>query len=271
MRPAFVVIGAPRCGTTWLFQTLRTHPELDVVNEAHVFNSPRFATEAPALAERGLGPRRLGDITPNYFVSEEAPRRIADVLGADTLLVLCVREPVARAFSHYRFRRQRGIERRSFEQLVQEAIRGQPDSPIITASYYGSNTARFLDVFDRQRLLVVELDSPSSSPGEALGEICRHLRVGEQEWETQSSGARTNAARDYRITAAAKILNPAERWSRQRSRLVKAPVGLAIRAMETTPAPIPARAAELLQRHLSPEMRMFRDVTGYDAAWARQF
>src|SRR5687767_5184377 len=103
----FVVIGAPRAGTNWLYRSLDAHPSLHVIHEAHLFNSPDFADPLDRARKDVAPSTAFGNITPNYFVAEDVPVRIAGSLGVSTRLILCVRDPVARAFSHSRFRRQR--------------------------------------------------------------------------------------------------------------------------------------------------------------------
>ena len=101
--PKFLGIGAPKAGTTWLHHNLAAHPDLYLPpeKELHYFTvalhrgmrwySSRF---------EDAGARIPGEITPGYIALNQ--RRIALVrdLMPDCRLILIMRNPVDRAWSH---------------------------------------------------------------------------------------------------------------------------------------------------------------------------
>ncbi len=117
--PTFLVIGAQKCGTTWLESNLGAHPEVGTPahKELHFFDkADRFARGKEWYEEQfpaGSGLRARGEFTPNYFwipaTDEEAaesgqlpdiPQRIRG-LYPDIHLIVILRDPVARAISAY--------------------------------------------------------------------------------------------------------------------------------------------------------------------------
>jgi hypothetical protein len=103
--PDFVVIGGPKCGTHWLNECLREHPEVYLTPDVHeIFFFDRYFDRGPqwyAHYFRGhAGERRVGDVTPTYLASALAAQRLSDLLPDATLLV-CLRNPIERAWSHY--------------------------------------------------------------------------------------------------------------------------------------------------------------------------
>jgi hypothetical protein len=130
MRPGFLVVGAQRCGTTSLFRQLRAHPSVltsRLVKGAHYFDvhhdrpwswyMGHFPLRASA-AVLGRGSRVLtGEASPYYLFHPLAPERIARALP-EVRLIAIVRDPVARAWSHYQHEVARGFETRPFGEAL---------------------------------------------------------------------------------------------------------------------------------------------------------
>lgn len=166
--PNFLIIGAEKAATTWLARSLAEHPEVFVPPEKELFFfSSRF--------DRGLdwyaghfrewsGEPRVGEATPVYLSHPDAPSRIRETLGEIDLLV-SLRHPVDRAYSAY------------WHNLRQGRI--SPDSPfraaleadaweIRTRGLYGMHLARYLALFPRDRLHVLEYDRIQANPAREL-------------------------------------------------------------------------------------------------------
>jgi hypothetical protein len=103
--PDFVVIGAPKCGTHWLNECLREHPEVYLTPDVHeIFFFDRYfdrGVEWYARYFRGHGGQpRVGDVTPTYLAHPLAAERLHQVLPRATLFV-SLRNPIQRAWSKY--------------------------------------------------------------------------------------------------------------------------------------------------------------------------
>jgi len=103
--PDFLVIGAPKCGTHWLNECLREHPQVYLTPDVHeIFFFDRYfdrGVEWYARYFRGYGgQRRVGDVTPTYLAHPLAAERVRQVLPRATLLV-SLRNPIQRAWSKY--------------------------------------------------------------------------------------------------------------------------------------------------------------------------
>jgi hypothetical protein len=109
MRVGFLVVGAQKAGTTALHEFLSVHPEIGMpaTKELHWFDDD--ANFGPGASERGYharfparsGLRILGEATPAYAYVPAAVPRIHRYCPA-MKLVLILRDPIERAFSHYR-------------------------------------------------------------------------------------------------------------------------------------------------------------------------
>jgi hypothetical protein len=130
MLPDMIIIGAMKCGTTSLFRYLAEHPDFfpPITKEIHFFDSKynqgldwyrrRFPTKVRKLACRLRGRRIItGEASPYYMFHPHAMRRIASVLPKVKLIVL-LRNPVDRAYSHYHYEVKHGREQLTFEQAL---------------------------------------------------------------------------------------------------------------------------------------------------------
>src|SRR5689334_25080325 len=102
--PNFVVIGAPKAGTTALSRYLGDHRDGFVAaqKEVHYFDRDHLFSRGvewyEAQFEGAGGVRAVGDATPGYMYSREAIDRMAALLP-DVRLIATLRNPVDRAYS----------------------------------------------------------------------------------------------------------------------------------------------------------------------------
>lgn len=186
--PDFLIIGAQKAGTTALFKYLAMHPGVapSFPKEVHYYNKfyckgphwyrKHFPTNLYRWTSERIYARRVltGEATPSYLLHPHAPRRISkDVPHARIIVML--RNPVARAFSHY----QHETRHQSRESLpFSEAVRTEeerigedwrrllsdedslfPDN-ISWHSYklrghYYEQVKRWFDHFDRSQFLIL--------------------------------------------------------------------------------------------------------------------
>jgi len=138
----FLVIGAQRCGTTWLRQQLECHPDIAMARPARpepkVFLADLDADQDHAWYVRTwFGHARpgqvLGEKSTSYLDRPDAIPRIQALLG-EARLVVQLRDPVARAVSHWRFSSESGLEQRPLEEALSANLEGPlPWDPGVTS------------------------------------------------------------------------------------------------------------------------------------------
>ncbi|MGH3362919.1 MAG: sulfotransferase family protein, partial [Nocardioides sp.] len=139
----FLVIGAQRCGTTYLHGLLAEHPEIAMARagspEPKVFLSDdvldggieKYVAEWFAHAGDA---RLLGEKSTSYLESPAAIARVQAVLGAPPLVVQ-LRDPIARAVSGWRFSTDNGLEDRPLADALAENLEGpRPWDPTQTST-----------------------------------------------------------------------------------------------------------------------------------------
>jgi hypothetical protein len=205
-RPDFLVIGAPKAGTTALHAALAQHPQ--------VFTStpkePKYwlCDDAPPPAWRGPGdahsqqewiwrrheyeqlftpaqPHQVrGESTPFYLWSRGAHRRLADSLP-DVRLIAVVRDPLDRAYSNWMHLWSDGLEPeadfvRAFERQDQRVAAGwAPFWRYRELGLYGDQLEHLYQHVDRDRVLVLRYRDVIDDPGATIDRACRFLGISE--------------------------------------------------------------------------------------------
>lgn len=119
--PDAVILGAQKCGTTSLHYYLVQHPGVTAPlrKEVHYFDANFERGEGWYRAHFGPtdAPGVNLDSSPYYLFHPVVPQRLRDLLPQARLIVL-LRDPVRRAYSHYWHERDKGREKLSFEDAI---------------------------------------------------------------------------------------------------------------------------------------------------------
>jgi hypothetical protein len=176
--PNFLVIGAQRAGTSLLHQILLMHPDVYVPvqrKEVHYFDRyfergvDWYRAYFPAGDEAGRY-RAIGEITPDYLATAEAPARIHSLLP-DCRLVAILRNPVDRVYSWYQHARRSRNERRNLPTFLKE------EPAALRAGLYHRHLRRYLALFPSHALLVLVYEELLRDPGRELGRLTGFLGV----------------------------------------------------------------------------------------------
>jgi len=208
--PDFLIIGAPKCGTTSLAHTLSEHPEVYIppIKEIGFFANEEYWGKgvewyASYFEERGTEVK-VGEATPYYLQSPKAPRRIFAVCP-EARLIAIVRNPVERARSHYWYRRWYGNEHRNVKEAFNEEIEKYPyvenDDYIIPPGLYAKHLKRYTKVFDKERIYVTSLRRLTNHPKKAIQRLQKHIGIEYQDLaishKNKSSVPRSRSYRDF--------------------------------------------------------------------------
>ncbi|WP_426050877.1 sulfotransferase domain-containing protein [Brevundimonas sp. SL161] len=194
-RVAFLIAGVQKGGTTALFDYLAEHPwlSLPACKEAHFFDdetnvdwsAPDY-TPYHALFENSRPGAILGEATPIYVYWPNSLERIADYNPAMGLILL-FRDPVERAWSHWRMETARGAETRDFSWCIREGRRRvtQSVTPVgahrvhsyVERGFYGAQMTRVLHLFPRHQILCLRSDTLRDAPDHILRQVCDFLHA----------------------------------------------------------------------------------------------
>jgi hypothetical protein len=276
--PDFLVIGAPKAGTTALHAALARHPGLfmSAVKEPKFFLSdgppPVKGGPGDALTYREHIWRRpeyealfdpappgtlRGESTPLYLYDRAAMRRIRQVLPGARLIVV-VRDPVERAHSNWTHLWSAGLE------PVGDFVRacGEEERRIAAgwASFwhytglgrYGEQLEYLFTLFPREQVLVLRYRKMVDEPAQTLDRICAFLGV---EPGVLADIPRQNVTSHPEPTLGHRTLSLAQRAGSAVGSVIPAELGAA-------PGAHPAVRA----RHQAPRERARRELPRLDHA-----
>lgn len=201
----FIIAGVQKGGTTALFDYLRDMPDIALPDEKelHFFDDEARDWAAPTSDDyhaRFPDPagRPCGEATPIYAYWPNSLERIAAYNPAMRLIVV-MRDPVQRAWSHWRMEYARGVETGRFADCIrqgrQRLFASEPwgfhrEFSYVERGFYGEQAERLLALFPAEQLLFLRSDALRADPGESLGRVRAFLGLGP---------APTPAARDVHV------------------------------------------------------------------------
>ena len=210
--PDFIVAGAPRSGTSWLYALARRHPQIAMaepmtpepkfflVDELWQLGIDYYSTKWFELPARRPGIR--GKEHQLSGIAEVAERIHHALPGVK--LVFLLRNPVDRAYSNYLWSRQNGLETETFERaLVLEEQRERDLAPRLryarphayfSRGLYAEHLGRFYDRFSREQILVLRYEDVRRRPEDIAAAFHRFVGVAEMPALARDLGS-VNAAR----------------------------------------------------------------------------
>lgn len=172
--PDFVVIGAPKCGTTFFYHLLTQHPHVEpsAFKELHFFDllfeeGTEWYRHCFLPPQQKNGRRTItGECTPSYLFHPHAPERMAGVIPKARLIAL-LRNPVDRTYSAYHHRAKNRDELPSFEETVETNL-AAPNWGILSQSIYVDHLLRWSEFFDEEQMLVLRSEDFFARPQETI-------------------------------------------------------------------------------------------------------
>jgi Sulfotransferase family len=192
--PNFFIVGAAKAGTTSLYAGLREHPEvfMSYPKEPHHFTQVNPPHQLRWHFEGYTDPHRylrlfagsdsfkaVGEASTSYLWHPQVARRIRkQVPGAR--IIISLRDPVERAYSHYLMHVREGIQSLRFYDALVEDMKRTDEAWAISHFYvgkgcYAKQVRRYLEVFGRDRVKIVLFDDLKRDPGAKMREVVRFL------------------------------------------------------------------------------------------------
>jgi hypothetical protein len=197
-----------RCGTTSLYRYLIAHPLVGAPRRKEISFFDRHydrglswyrryfpGAVARAYAQARHGGRLLtGEGTPTYLFHPHVPARAAEALPSARIVVL-LRDPVERAYSHYHHELRRGYETLSFEEALaheRERIGAEAERVLRDPSYesdafghfsylargrYAEQLERWFACFPREQVLVLRSEDLFTATAETYSSVLEFLAL----------------------------------------------------------------------------------------------
>ncbi|WP_099025096.1 sulfotransferase domain-containing protein [Mycolicibacterium palauense] len=220
-KPNFVIIGAQKAGTTSLYSYLTRHPDIKPAlrKEVHFFDLHYSRGLNWYLGHFPTSRSQYyitGEATPYYLFHPDAPRRMHDLLPEAKIIVI-LRNPVARAYSHYNHALKLGLEDLSFADAVARELRlARSHSPpildltdpylhqhnsYISRGLYSVQLERWLAYYPREQFLVLKSEHLFSDPATSVTQSIDFLGLRPEGRSAQGFTAMNANAYSHEIPA----------------------------------------------------------------------
>ena len=166
----FFIVGAPKPGTTSLYHYLNEHPDIDMSSQ----KEPDFFSDR-SLQKQNLyyGKKRIdtldkyhslfkrhnitlrGEASVSYLFYEDVPQRIIKY-NPNAKIIIMLRNPIERAFSHYLMDYRLGLVSESFETIIKSKLKSSDNNlfyqQYILVSEYALQVKRYLSAFPKKNI-----------------------------------------------------------------------------------------------------------------------
>jgi hypothetical protein len=194
--PTFLIIGAMRAGTTTLYNHLRAHPDVFMpdLKEPNYFGrhwdrgiewyEGLFAPAGSALAR--------GEASAGYTHAAKDPEAAARIASTipDARFIYLLRHPIERLVSQFHYVTMNGQGGGDIDRAVLR-------DPFLTRSMYAFQIEKYLEHFDRDRLLVLTTDELRERPDETLARAFAFIDV-DASWKPLQVGVALHRREDVR-------------------------------------------------------------------------
>lgn len=198
----FFIAGVQKGGTTALDGYLRRHSRIQMaaVKEVHFFDNEALAWPDPDYERLRMAfdwsrPDVVrGEATPVYIYWPHALDRLHRY-NSKARIIVGLRHPAFRAYSHWRMETKRGDEALSFGEAIREPARRRvAEAPngahrvhsYVERGFYAGQIERLLALFPRQQVLFFRTDTLWTDPAGLLGRI--HDFIGGERQPVRDSG-----------------------------------------------------------------------------------
>jgi len=192
-RVDFVICGTQKGGTTALDQYLRGHNQVCMAEkkEVHFFNEDKYFIDGvdsyPTYHSHFSPSKRhklMGEASPVYMYWDKVPKRIFDY-NPNMKLIVLLRNPTERAYSHWNMMRLNGDEELPFlDAIRQEKVRCSEKGSLhhrlysyIDRGFYLKQLRRLWKYFPKNNILIIRSDWLKNNPEAILQNVTDFLNI----------------------------------------------------------------------------------------------
>lgn len=196
LKPSFFIVGVPKAGTTALHDYLSRHPQVamsedkepnyfswkEIEEQQLYYRKKNVKSEEEYLHLFNTNPNAIiaGEASISYLFYHESANRIK-AFQPNAKIIISLREPVARAVSHYQMDYSLGLVREDLETIWKQG-RAHKNTGIFFQQYfqlseYYPQIENYLKVFSKDQLLIFLHNSLKEDPQNCLKRLCSFLHI----------------------------------------------------------------------------------------------
>ncbi|WP_299290914.1 sulfotransferase [Nitrosopumilus sp.] len=197
--PNFFIVGAMRAGTTSLYEYLKKSKfvYLPSIKEPNYFTSavdPKQLLTKPIKDEKKYlelfknvkNEKVIGDSSPTYLWDPKSAEMIYKKIP-NAKIIIILRNPIERAFSHYLMLFGRGMTKLSFEQVIKESLMVSGDNfegRVISGGFYFKQIKRYLDTFPKNQNKIIIFEEFANNTKKSVQDVLNFLEIDDSPHES---------------------------------------------------------------------------------------
>jgi sulfotransferase family protein len=183
--PTFIGIGGMKCGTTWLSECLRYHPEvfMSIPKELHFFglesNWNKGIDWYLGHFKESQGYKAIGEFSTSYLQDPLCADRIQSIIGQVKIMVL-LRNPIGRFISHYKHLIRGGkLRKREYHVLDIDALHKATSlyPQLISKGQYCDSLKIYIEKFGFKNICIVIKDDMDKNHEHEIRKVYEFLGV----------------------------------------------------------------------------------------------
>ena len=195
MKVDFFIVGAPKAGTTSLYHYLHEHPQVEMSSQ----KEPDYFSDK-AIHEQGIyyTKKRVntlykyeslfvqkesvvyGEASVSYLFYDNVAKDIKKY-NPNAKIIIMLRNPAERAFSHYLMDYRLGLISDSFENIITKKSKHKNThlfyQQYILVSKYANQIQRYLNFFEKDNILFIDYEDFRINVSGTVNEVCNFLDI----------------------------------------------------------------------------------------------
>ena len=195
MKVDFFIVGAPKSGTTSLYHYLSEHPQVEMSSQ----KEPDYFSDK-AIHEQGMyyAKNRIntldkydslfvqkesvvyGEASVSYLFYENVAEDIKKY-NPNAKIIIMLRDPIERAFSHYLMDYRLGLISDSFENVLAKISKHKNAhlfyQQYIEVSKYAKQIQRYLDFFKKENILFIDYEDFKKNVSKTVDQVYNFLNI----------------------------------------------------------------------------------------------
>ena len=195
MKVDFFIAGAPKSGTTSLYHYLSHHNEVEMssIKEPDFFSSSSLKEKGTYYGKRAIenleqyhklftNQQNLikGEASVSYLYYKDVASKIKKY-NANAKVIIILRNPVERAFSHYLMDYRLGLVSEKFEDIIHKKTKHKNAllyfQQYLSVGEYYQQIERYVKVFSSDKLLIINYDDFKNNLLNTFKHICLFLKI----------------------------------------------------------------------------------------------
>lgn len=203
--PNFFIVGAPKCGSTALYNYLKQHPEvfMSTPKELNYFTYNELNAQNLYYSDIRISNREsylkifsrakdyhkvVGEASVSYLFYPNTPNRLFEFNDMSKIVII-LRDPVQRAWSHYLMDRRLGLVNVDFMDIFKD--NGNKYSLFFQQYFllgnYFTQINRYFKTFGNTKIKIIFSDVFKKNTSEVLNDLCEFLEIENIEFQKPNS------------------------------------------------------------------------------------